>query len=174
MKNGWESTSSLVQGFHTKTSHLLQQNASPVQHTFRCLQDLLRPLQTKLSLSGHSRLSLRTQASLTSRCIYPSNCREHYNFINRFLQTSHIFPSSSVPFSLSVCPEPTDICPGSSQPSVHGSTPTPSFQLGLGICPFPCHSKLFLPKIKQTPIRSLLSGPQEINPFCQVHAVSLC
>lgn len=65
-----------------------------------------------------------------------------------------LFPSTLFPFCL---PRTTGICPGSSQPSVHGSTLTSSFHLSLGICPFSCRSKFFITKMKQTPIRSPLS-----------------
>lgn len=69
-----------------------------------------------------------------------------------------LFLSTLFPFCL---PRTTGICPGSSQPSVHGSTLTPSFHLSLGICPFSCHSKFFIPKMKQTPIRRPLSFVSE-------------
>lgn len=100
------------------------------------------------------------QEILMSDFIYPSNYRQHFSFISRMLQTAPnkplnrvflLFPSTLFPFCL---PRTTGIRPGSSQPSVHG---TPSFHLSLGICPFSCHSKFFIPKMKQTPIKSPLS-----------------
>lgn len=136
-------------------------NVSQVQHTSKSLQNQLRPLQRKLCLSLVILFFPEgPQEILMSHFIYPSNYRQHYSFISGMLQTALnkplnrvvlLFPSTLFPFCL---PRTTGIRPGSSLPSVHG---TPSFHLSLGICPFSCHSKFFIPKMKQTPIKSPLS-----------------
>lgn len=127
-----------------------------------------------LSLSGHSLLSLRTQESLMSCFIYPNNYRMHYSFFNRILQTPHVFPLPQCPFPFLFA-----------QNYWHMSWLLAAFGAWQHSHPFISsrlgHLPIFLPfqilltqNETNTNKESSLTCPREINPFCQIHAVSLC